>query len=95
MKTTNEIMAEEKVKKLKKLTDKILGYCDLKLDHAGIRTVKDSLKWEIMVFKSDEIDGKCKNYSSFLDRFFINLIIFGFDSKQNIEDLKQKIYNEI
>ena len=94
-KTQNEILAEEKVKKIKKFADKIIGYCDLTIDHTRISNIKNSLKWDIMVFKSQEIDGRCKNYSSFLDKFFLDLLVYGFDSKQNIEKLKQKLYDEI
>lgn len=95
METKNEILAEDKVKIINRMTKVILAYAELKLDFLQITTLKKELKREIVYFRSREIDGEYKNYPSFLDRFFILLSVYSVDTKENIEILKEKIYNAI
>ena len=95
MKTKNEILAEDKVKIINRMTKVILAYAELKLNFLQVVTLKQELKREIVYFRSREIDGEYKNYPSFLDQFFILLSVYGVDTKENIEIFKKKIYDAI
>jgi len=88
----NEILVEEKIKKLKTLSSKILAYSELKLDTKSNEVIKDNLKRELKYFKSSEIQGKSPHLDSFLDTFFLALTIYEFDTKENIEELRRKLF---
>lgn len=95
MKTKNEVYIEEKIKKLKKMTSIIVSYAQIKLDVRSVEIVKENLRRELLYFKSRELDGRWTHSEYFLDTFFQALKIYDFDTKENIEILRSKVFNSL